>query len=79
MINLDVGFLSEDGLAVALSTDLIETPQIKFPILKYVKVRPVVGWSMNRLFSGSYKDEGGFQIADSENLFIGLNLVDIKF
>jgi len=78
MLNFDIGYLSTDGLAVAISTDLIETPQIQFPILKYIQLRPIIGFSFDRLFSGGQEDDG-FAIADSERLFIGAQILRINF
>jgi len=78
-INLEVGFLSEDGIAVALSTDLIETPQIKFPILKYLQIKPVVGYSISRLFSGEQEEGNKWGIADNESWFIGAQLIKLQF
>ncbi len=79
-INFDIGFLSEDGLAFAVSTDLIETPQLKYPILKYIQLKPIIGYSFDRLFSGKSDEKGnGIGFVDSERIFAGVQIVSIKF
>jgi hypothetical protein len=79
-VNLEVGYLTSDGLAVAVTCDLIETPEIKYPILKYFQLKPIFGYSWNRLFSGKDEEEGnGFGIAESESWFAGLQIASIKF
>jgi hypothetical protein len=78
-MNLDIGYLTEDGLAAAVSCDLVETPEIKYPILKYVQVKPIIGYSVERLFSGEPEKGNGWGIADKETWFFGATLVKIQF
>jgi hypothetical protein len=73
-------YVTPDGLAVSLSNDLLETPRINLPILQYIQLKPMVYYSVNKLFSGKDDEKGnGFGIAAKEDWGFGLQIVKIQF